>query len=246
MTGNILELSAVTISFGGVTAVDRVSLELQYGRIMGLIGPNGAGKTTLLNAVSGFNRVSSGSIRFAENEVTTLRPVKRTLAGLGRTFQTPQVFDELTVLENLVVAKSGKHKRSSAEPRAIETLIAVGLEGLAHSPTRRLTTVQRRFLEIGRALMMETLLLLMDEPATGLRESEIDELIGLVSSLSGSRGMSCLIVSHDMPLVRECCSEVAALDRGQLIARGAPEEVLQNPHVVEAYFGTPNPEVGNA
>ena len=233
-----LSAEGVTVRFGGVTAVDNISLSLREGEILGLIGPNGAGKTTLFNALTGFVPMQAGKITIFGKDVTNEKPYVRTRAGVGRTFQTERPFEELTVLENVLVpAFLTAPRRRDAEALASEMLEQVGLADPAGQPALDLNLARRRRLELAKALAVRPRILFLDEIMAGLNPPALREMIGFVSGLR-SQGMAIVMVEHIMEAIIELSDHVVVLASGQRIAEGTPQEVTQNERVIEAYLGT--------
>jgi branched-chain amino acid transport system ATP-binding protein len=233
----LLTVEAVSKRFGGLAAVDGVTLSVAPGGITGLIGPNGAGKTTLFALISGFERPSSGRIMFRGEEVTRMPPHLRTSAGIVRTFQIVQPFGGLTVCENIAVGAHLRHRvraEALAKARAIAGL--VGLTPLIDRPAASLTVATRKRLELARALATEPTLLLLDEVLAGLNPSEIAEIIPVVRSISDS-GVTIVMIEHVMQAVMNLCEELFVLSQGRLIAHGSPGEVTRDKSVIEAYLG---------
>ena len=235
---NVLRADGVTVKFGGVTAVNNVSLSLGSGEILGLIGPNGAGKTTLFNAVTGFAPMHSGKITLLDKDITALPAFKRTRLGFGRTFQTERPFEELTVLENVLVAAFLTAKRrSEAERLAMSVLEQVGLADRAHQPALDLNLARRRRLELAKALAVKPKVIFLDEIMAGLNPPALREMIAFVRSLSG-QGLAVLMVEHIMEAIIELSDHVIVLASGEKIAEGTPQQVTSNERVIEAYLGT--------
>jgi branched-chain amino acid transport system ATP-binding protein len=233
-----LEAEAVVVRFGGLTAVDDVSLTLREGEILGLIGPNGAGKTTLFNALTGFVRVESGRVAMFGREVTREPPFRRSRAGMGRTFQTERPFEELTVLENVLVPAFLKApRRAEAEAVARTMLERVGLADRAEQPAMDLNLARRRRLELAKALAVQPRILFLDEIMAGLNPPALREMIGVVRSLRES-GLAIVMVEHIMEAIIELSDHVIVLASGKQIAEGRPEEVTRDERVIEAYLGT--------
>jgi branched-chain amino acid transport system ATP-binding protein len=248
---SILRLDSITRRFGGLVALDNVSLEVPASGITAIIGPNGAGKTTLFNIISGFDAPTSGSVFLLDSDVTGMAPELIAKRGLVRTFQLVQLFDELTVLENV---KVGRHLRtrgglmmalipglSSKREAAIENaardlLRQTGLAECAGQTAAALPYGQKRLLEIARALAAEPKLLLLDEPAAGLNREETQRLADLLSRIAAS-DTAVVLIEHDMSLVMNVAARIAVLDFGRLIAEGTPAEVRHNPNVIAAYLG---------
>jgi branched-chain amino acid transport system ATP-binding protein len=235
---NVLRADGITVKFGGVTAVNNVSLSLSSGEILGLIGPNGAGKTTLFNAVTGFAPMHSGRITLLDKDITALPAFKRTRLGFGRTFQTERPFEELTVLENVLVAAFLTAKRrSEAERLAMSVLEQVGLADRAHQPALDLNLARRRRLELAKALAVTPKVIFLDEIMAGLNPPALREMIAFVRSLS-AQGLAVLMVEHIMEAIIELSDHVIVLASGEKIAEGTPQQVTSNERVIEAYLGT--------
>jgi branched-chain amino acid transport system ATP-binding protein len=244
---DLLEIEGLNVRYGGVRAVRDVSLSVSEGSVIGLIGPNGAGKTSMIDALTGYTRPSEGVVRFDGEDVTRLRPHLRTRRGMTRTFQSIELFDDLTVEENLLVAAHDMGVMSALRdlfwPRgpsrgsADWALSLCGLEKVAARSPVGLSHGQRKLVGVARALARRPRLVLMDEPAAGLDTHETVELGGRLRSLP-SEGVSVLLVDHDMGLVLSVCDYVFVLDFGQLIAQGTPDEIRSNPTVIAAYLGT--------
>ena len=230
----ILEIREVTKRFGGVTAVNRVSLSLDAGRIYGLIGPNGSGKTTLFNCITGVEPRDSGEIRFKRGRIDGLKPHQVFHRGLGRTFQVIRVFPELTALENLMVVTSGDYRR--ARRRAEELLRLVKIEALAGEYAGNLSYGQQKLVEFARVLMTDPELILLDEPAAGVNRTLLNELLDAVRALR-DRGKTIFLVEHDMKVVMGLCETVFVLDHGEKLAEGPPGVIQSDERVIEAYFG---------
>jgi branched-chain amino acid transport system ATP-binding protein len=235
---NVLRADGITVKFGGVTAVNNVSLSLGSGEILGLIGPNGAGKTTLFNAVTGFAPMHSGRITLLDKDITVLPAFKRTRLGFGRTFQTERPFEELTVLENVLVAAFlTVGRRSEAERLAMSVLEQVGLADRAHQPALDLNLARRRRLELAKALAVKPKVIFLDEIMAGLNPPALREMIVFVRSLS-AQGLAVLMVEHIMEAIIELSDHVIVLASGEKIAEGTPQQVTSNERVIEAYLGT--------
>jgi ABC-type branched-subunit amino acid transport system ATPase component len=235
-----LVVKDVSVRFGGLQALDFVSLEVVPGEIHGLIGPNGAGKTTLFNVITGLQRPTHGSVQLGDRDVTKAKPHQRSQLGLGRTFQRLELFGSLSARENVqMAAEVQRHKLASGRNPADEAeyqLGRVGILDIADEPTDSLPTGLARLVETARALATSPSVLLLDEPSSGLNAEETHAL-GQVLEQLASEGMGVLLVEHDMALVMAICARVDVLDNGQMIAHGDPASVQANPLVQEAYLG---------
>jgi branched-chain amino acid transport system ATP-binding protein len=238
----LLEVEQVSVSFGGVRALQRVDLDVAAGQAAGLIGPNGAGKTTLFNAICGLQAIEGGRIRLAGRDIVGVAAHKRARLGIARTFQRLEVFGSMSVRDNIRVAAdvrrrwAGKDGTPPAE-RTEELLDRVGLRAVAGERVEALPTGLARLVEVGRALASEPTVLLLDEPSSGLDEDETDGLAELLEELTGD-GLAVLLVEHDVELVMRVCGTVHVLDFGRVIAAGTPAEVQSDPQVQAAYLGT--------
>jgi ABC-type branched-subunit amino acid transport system ATPase component len=230
----ILEVVRVTKRFGGVAAVNGVSLSLDPGRISGLIGPNGSGKTTLFNCITGVDSCDEGEIRFRGRRIERLTPHQIFHMGLGRTFQVIRVFPELTALENLLVVTAGAF--DVARERALELLRFVKLERLAGEFAGNLSYGQQKLVELVRVLMTDPELILLDEPAAGVNRTLLNELLDTVRKLRDA-GKTILLVEHDMKVVMGLCETVFVLDNGEKLTEGPPGVIQSDERVIEAYFG---------
>jgi branched-chain amino acid transport system ATP-binding protein/nonpolar-amino-acid-transporting ATPase len=247
----ILELRDIAHNFGGFRALDGVELSVRRGAICGLIGPNGSGKTTLFNVATGYIQPTQGDVIFNRSDMRPLAVAQRSRAGLVRTFQTPKVFDGMTVLQNVMAGRSRLARTSlltdllrTRHARAqYETMCSVAesvcqefeLSRLMHSPATKLTAGQRRIVELARAVACEPELLLLDEPSSGLSAEETDRLKDAIRALK-ARGISVLLVSHDMGLM-SVAETVSVLYFGRIIARGTMDEVRQDEQVRQVYLG---------
>lgn len=230
----VLEVDGLRKRFGGVMAVNGVSLTLQPRRIYGLIGPNGSGKTTLFNCITGLERRDAGQVIFQGERIDHLKPYQIALKGIGRTFQVIRVFPELTALENLLVVTRGD--AAAAERRARELLGLVRLEALRNEYAGNLSYGQQKLVEFVRVLMRDPTLILLDEPAAGVNRTLLNDLLDAVRGLR-DQGATVLLVEHDMKVVMGLCETVFVLDHGEKIAEGAPGAIQTDERVIEAYFG---------
>ena len=246
----VLEAQDVVVRFGGLRAVDGVSLAIGRGEVVGLIGPNGAGKTTLLGALGGQLVPHAGAVLLDGEDVTEWSPERRSAKGLARTFQRLELFRKMTLFENLLVAAEagfgeadfvrdllGRSRRSRAEELAREVLGRVGLEGLAERWADEVPTGIGRLVEIGRALCTGPNVMLLDEPAGGLDEAETDRLGAVLRDVAAGDGLSLLLVEHDVRLVLDLCDRIYVMDFGRMIAEGTPRAIRRDPAVRDAYLG---------
>ena len=237
-----LAVESVMVRFGGLQALDDVSLRVAPGAVTGLIGPNGAGKTTLFDVVTGLRRPQGGRVLLDGDDVTSLAPHQRARRGIARTFQRLELFGTLSALENVQLAAEAR-RRHGATAVAEELLGRVGLAGREGEAADLLPTGQARLLELARALATAPSVLLLDEPSAGLDEAESKALGGVLSGLA-AEGLAVLLVEHDVSLVMELCHHVVVLDAGVVIARGTPEAVRADPVVQHAYLGAPADALG--
>jgi branched-chain amino acid transport system ATP-binding protein len=241
MTMPLLEVAEAEVRFGGVHALRGVDFDVDPGMVTGLIGPNGAGKTTCFNAITGLQAIHAGRIRFDGSDVTGIKPHKRARLGIARTFQRLEIFGSLSVRENVLAAAEIRRRwsrdGSDASSVADHSLSEVGLLHLAQQPADTLPTGQARLLELARCLATRPRLLLLDEPSSGLDDSESDELGDLLVTLAAG-GMAVLLVEHDMGLVMRVCQRINVLDFGAVLMTGTPDEVRADERVRAAYFGS--------
>ena len=232
----LLELTEVSVRFGGVVAVADASFDVEEGRIVGLMGPNGAGKTTLFNVITGLQEPTTGRVRFRGKDITGIAPRRRARMGIGRTFQRLEVFGSLTVGDNIRVAAEMRGIDSPTRVRD-ELLERVRLTEFADVPAEAVPTGIARLTELARALACDPQLLLLDEPSSGLGDDETEDFKTLVRSLAEDEGRSVLLVEHDVELVMSLCSTIHVLDFGRIIATGPPEQIAADKRVQDAYLG---------
>jgi branched-chain amino acid transport system ATP-binding protein len=249
----VLETSNLTMQFGGLTAVNRFDMEVMEGEILGLIGPNGAGKTTIFNVISGVYRPTEGQIFFEGEDITGYKPHQTVKRGISRTFQQTTLFNNFTVLDNILVGlylegrmgflksvigtASTRRKDKELRDMAMEILTFSGLEGETEKIATILPHGQKRSLGVAIALASYPTLLLLDEPMTGMNAQETEDMMSLIRKVRDDRGITSVIVEHNMKAVMGLCDRVVVLDYGAKLAVGSPREVVDNPAVIEAYLG---------
>ncbi|PXV95678.1 amino acid/amide ABC transporter ATP-binding protein 1 (HAAT family) [Lachnotalea glycerini] len=233
----ILEMKHATKKFGGLIANEDITFSIIEGEIIGMVGPNGAGKTTLFNSISGTHSLTSGHVIFDGTDITKKKPYEICKLGIGRTFQIPQALNEMSVFENVLVASLNRHQSISAAKEHTKKVIAMcGLASFIFMNAGDLNVMQKKRLEIARALATEPKLLLLDETMAGLSGVERKEAINLIQRIRIS-GITILMIEHVMEVVMSVSDRVVVLSSGKLLAEGTPEEVTQNQQVIQAYLG---------
>ena len=249
----LLRVESLVKDFGGLRAVDRCSLEVEEGTITGLIGPNGAGKTTLFNLITGFYRSDSGRVVFEDNDITGVPPYNLFKQGLCRTFQIPREFKEMTVVENLMLVPKDQGGEKILNPwlkaslvrkqeeeileKAIDTLEFVNLIHLKDEFAGNLSGGQKKLLELARVMMSDPRLILLDEPGAGVNPTLMKKLMEYIEILRNERGITFLLIEHDMDLVMKLCNPVIVMSEGKHLMQGTPEEVRADQRVLDAYLG---------
>jgi branched-chain amino acid transport system ATP-binding protein len=248
-----LAIEAVSVDFGGIHALKDVTFALESGSIVGLIGPNGAGKSTLLNCISGITRPTRGRIQLDGTTLSSLSASAVACRGIGRVFQHPELVADLSVHDNLLIAchraldyglvsellrlPNVQHQERSAAARVTDVLARLGMADSAETRVGSLPYGHRKLIDLGRALLMDISVLLLDEPIAGLNDGEISRLGEILLGLRREFGLGILVVEHNMPFVSRLCDRLVVLDLGQLIANGPPAEVLSDPKVMSSYLG---------
>ena len=249
----MLKVDQLTKDFDNLRAVDHCSFEVSQGRIFGLIGPNGSGKTTVFNLVTGFLEPTAGRIYFQDREISGLRPHQIGQLGIVRTFQLVRAFNRMTVMENLLLApknqagencllgvlRTAKVRRQEQEAieRARDLLAVVGLEKVADEYCGNLSYAEQKMVEITRALMTDPQLILLDEPASGINPTLVNQILDYIRRLRDEQGKTFLVVEHDMRVIMNLCDRIAVLNYGQKIAEGTPAEICADSQVIDAYLG---------
>lgn len=252
MSEFVLKVSQLTKRFGGLVALDTINIDIKPGEIVGIIGPNGAGKTTFFNVVTGFYPPTNGTVELNGIDINGFKPHEVAALGFGRTFQNIRLFPKMTVLENVLMARTNKNKVSifdiifntkknvaekvEAYEYAEKVLTKMNMHHARFQLASNLPYGYQRKLEIARALAIEPKLLLLDEPAAGMNENETMELLKIIKELT-NQGYTILLIEHDMKFVMNICERIYVLDHGKQIAHGTPKEIKANPVVIEAYLG---------
>jgi branched-chain amino acid transport system ATP-binding protein len=249
----VLDVLDLTVRFGGITALDHVSIGVGQGEIVGVLGPNGAGKTTLFNAISGFQKPNAGRVVLNGQDIQNLLPYERVALGLGRTFQHVRLFANLTVRENLLVAqhrhlasgslsamlrlRAWRRDEEEALARAERMLEMIDLRAWEAAYPHQLSYGTTRFLELASVLSLDPAVLLLDEPASGIQQKEVEALGPVLRRIRDETGCSIVLIEHDMSLLLSLSERVYALDFGRVIAEGSPQEITHDPQVLSSYLG---------
>lgn len=240
---SLLKANGVSKRFGGVQALSGIDFTIEEGEIVGLIGPNGAGKTTLFNMVAGTLPVDSGEVLFMDKSITGLPPHQVCRRGIARTFQITRIFAEMTVMENVLVAQIGNRQKlpqSDPESHALELIDLTGLKGKEHVHAGQLNLIDKKRIELARALATGPRLILLDEVLGGLNTSEIPEGVHLIRAIRDQRNITVFWIEHIMGAIMRLSERVLVLDQGRIISEGPPEKISRDPLVVEAYLGEQN------
>jgi branched-chain amino acid transport system ATP-binding protein len=233
----LLEVNGIIKRFGGLVAVNDLSLSLDKGQILGLIGPNGAGKTTAFNMISGFYKPDEGEVNFEGEKINGLRPDQICKLGLARTFQVVKPFPRLSVRDNVMVgAYNRTNKRSEARKKALEIIEFLGMQDLSEATAGSLSVAYRKRLEVAKALASDPKIILLDEAMAGLRPTETDEMIELVRQVS-KQGIALLLVEHVMRVIMSLAERIVVIHHGEKIAEGEPKQIVQDKAVIDAYLG---------
>ena len=233
-----LEVDQVHKYFGGIPALQGVSLRVEKGKIHGVIGPNGAGKTTMFNVINGVYTPNEGTVSYKGRDITGLKTNKIAAMGIGRTFQVARVFNEMTLMENMMVPLIPRGvAKKEGKKKALELLEMAGLTHLRHQFAVEISGGQKKLLEFMRTMMSDPEVILLDEPFAGVNPGLIDRLIEITFELNQTRGKTFLLISHDIPSIMKLCKDLTVLSAGATIAEGESEEVRHDPAVIDAYLG---------
>jgi len=234
----LLEVDEVYKRFGGIPALEGVSLCVEQGSVHGVIGPNGAGKTTMFNIINGVYGPDRGRVRFKGHDITAMRPNQIASLGIGRTFQVARVFNEMTLMENMMVPTIPKRlSKKEGERKAVDFLEMAGLIHLRDQPAVEISGGQKKLLEFVRTMMADPDVVLMDEPFAGVNPALIERLIEITRELNETKGKTFLLISHDIPSVMKLCRSLTVLSAGRSIAEGESQGIRHDPVVIDAYLG---------